>query len=114
MPSLLLLLHLMVSLTTRAVRSPRMIGYEAAVQVGVVKTVGRTPSEGLGVPEGHDSVPTCEEGLRKCCLVHHHLEGKHRDQIRLVKCQKGPSFWTCLSTAMSRSCHVAHVQQRPV
>lgn len=56
---------------------PETIGHEAAVQVGIVKTVGRAPSKGLGVPEGYDPVPTREEGLRKRGLVNHHLEGKH-------------------------------------
>lgn len=57
-----------------------MLGYKATVQVGVVKAMGRTPSEGLGVPEGHDSVPTCEEGLRERGLVYCHIEGKHGAQ----------------------------------
>lgn len=57
-----------------------MTGYEATVQVGVFKTMGRAPSEGVGISEGHDSVPTREEGLRKRGLVYHYLKGKHRDR----------------------------------
>lgn len=67
---------------------PLMVGYEATVQVGVVETLGRAPSEGLGVPEGYDSFPTCEEGLRERGLVYRHLKGEHRNQVRLGDVRK--------------------------
>lgn len=51
-------------------------GDEASIQVGIIKTVGRAPGEGLGLPDGHDPVSTREEGLRKCGLVYRHFEGK--------------------------------------
>ncbi len=38
--------------------------------------MGRAPGEGLGLPDGHDPVPTREEGLRKRGLVYRHFEGK--------------------------------------
>lgn len=87
-----------------------MTGYEATVQVGIVKTMGRAPSEGLGVPERHDPVPTREEGLRERGLVYCHLKGKHRDQVRCVKCRKGTHLLGMLIIkSRAFATYVAHV-----
>lgn len=37
--------------------------------------MGRAPGQGLGVPQGHDAVPTSAEGLRERGLVYRHLAG---------------------------------------
>jgi len=67
-------------------------GDETTFQVGIIKTMGRAPGEGLGLPDGHDPVPTREEGLRKRGLVYRHFEGEQSPSVSWRTCFQPPTL----------------------